>query len=130
MVIGDQLASDITLPMVEKLIHGDALLQPSPQPLVPHTPPNPPTSFISWYGLEICFALVSVNLLWNLMLCCRIQYSPNTQVTKLTFLPYLFSFVFLLIQFIESISLLIVNMEEQDRADKDDKNWRIDKILE
>ena len=128
MVIGNQIASDITMNMVKNLIHDDNLIDPPPLPKP--SPPSPHTSFISWYGLEICFALVSLILLWNVTLCCRIQYSPHTQVTKLTFLPYLFSLVFLAIQFIESLSLLIVNMEEQDRADKGDKSWRIDKILE
>ena len=97
MVTGDLIASDITLDSVKNLIYNEKLLEMPRAQQVPPPQPGPHPSFISWYGLEICFALVFLILLWNVTLCCKIQYSPNTKVTKLTFLPYLFSCVFLVI---------------------------------
>ena len=67
-------------------------------------------------------------LLVNLVLGCRIQYGKSTEVTKLTFAPYLYSGFFLLAQFFESLSLLIVNLEEQN--EKPGRPWKIDELLE
>ena len=69
-------------------------------------------SLIAWYGLDICFALVCLTLIWCIVLCCKIQYGKDVLVTKLTFKPYLCAFLFLLAQFFESITILAVNAEQ------------------
>ena len=62
------------------------------------------------------FAIVTFAILWNSILVCRIQYRRNPDITKLTYKPYLFALYFLLIQFVESITLM-VQMEISKKQD-------------
>ncbi len=43
-----------------------------------------------------------MTLLWNFALLCKVQFSREKQVTKLTFKPYIIIFCFLTSQLIES----------------------------
>ena len=51
--------------------------------------------------------MVALTLLWSMVLLCKIQFGKNVVVTRLTFKPYVFALFFLVVQFVESISLLI-----------------------
>lgn len=57
------------------------------------------------YAIPLSLSLVMVALLWNIALICRVQFSREKQVTKLTFIPYMISLCFLLAQLIECAML-------------------------
>jgi len=89
------------------------------------TPPQPETD-LSWlevYAIPLAFGLVLMTLLWNLALLCKVQFSREKQVTKLTFKPYIISFCFLTSQLIESALLEYTNENPAERASIETNDW-------
>ena len=58
---------DITEPLTRAIFSSSLDEKPDPYP-----PRQPHDSFIAWYGIDICFALVFLTLLWCIVLCCKI----------------------------------------------------------
>ena len=52
--------------------------------------------FLLGYACPLALSLVLIMLLWNLTLLCKVQFFRDRQVTKLTYLPYILSFSFLI----------------------------------
>lgn len=48
------------------------------------------------YACPFALSLVFTALLWNITLLCKVQFFRNKLVTKLTYLPYILSFCFLM----------------------------------
>lgn len=67
------------------------------------------SSWMQGYAIPLAFSLVTMTLLWNLVLLCKVQFLKDKHVTRLTFKPYIISFCFLTSQLIESAILEYTN---------------------
>ena len=79
----------------------------SPQTIEENSQEKDEYSTLAQYCIDFTFALVIITVIWNLFIICRIQFSREIIVTRLTFQPYIFALAFLLVQFVECLSLMI-----------------------
>lgn len=87
----------------------------SPLPLSPSDEP----SLLVMYAIPLSVGLVTMVLLWNLVLLCKVQFARDRTFTKLSFKPYVLSFAFLASQLIETCILEYENERDTHRRSAD-----------
>lgn len=80
------------------------------------------SSYMVNYAIPLSVGLVTLVLLWNLTLLCKVQFARDRTFTKLSFQPYVLSFAFLVSQLIETCILEYENERDTQRISESGRN--------